>query len=277
MPYELRVPGRRAESTPPQGSHAPPSAVIDHLIDLGALDVEPLADGTVAALMPDGTTPAQVAGALGVPDVVVRPATGRDADSVWVLRPRPVRAGRVHIVPAATAGEPGALKLIDAPAFGTGLHPTTALCLEAIDEIVGSDPPACLLDVGTGSGVLALAALRLGVPRATALDLDEDALRVVAENARINGMSDRLELVLGSADAVAGRWPLVVANVLAAPLREIAPVLVRRIGHYGRAVLSGIPASAEEDVARAYRRLGMRHVRTQTRGGWIALHLQASW
>jgi ribosomal protein L11 methyltransferase len=76
---------------------------------------------------------------------------------------------------------------------------------------------------------------------------------------------------------VAGTWPLVVANLLAAPLVELAPVVVRRVGHRGRLVLSGIPSSLEPEVDRAYRRLGMQHVRVQSRAGWSALVLQASW
>jgi len=125
--------------------------------------------------------------------------------------------------------------------------------------------------------VLALAALLMGVPRALGLDLDAEALRAAAENARLNALDGRLQLVLGGPDAVAGAWPLVVANVLAAPLVELAPVLVRRVGHHGRLVLSGIPSSVEPDVDRAYRRLGMRRVRAQSRAGWSALVLQASW
>ena len=77
--------------------------------------------------------------------------------------------------------------------------------------------------------------------------------------------------------SVADTWPLVVANLLAAPLVELAPVLVRRVGHHGRLVLSGIPSSIEKDVGRAYRRLGMQHVLAQSRAGWSALVLQASW
>ncbi len=169
------------------------------------------------------------------------------------------------------------LRLIDASAFGTGLHPTTALCLEAIEEAVQIDRPDALLDVGTGSGVLALGALRLGMPRALGIDVDEEALRVAAENARLNELGDRLWLARGGPEAVAGTWPLVVANILAAPLVEMAPDLVRRVGHHGRLVLSGIPSSAEQDVDRAYRRLGMRRVSVKSRAGWIALVMQASW
>jgi len=252
-------------------------ALFDRLVDLGALDVERVDESGLAALMPDRVTPQQVAAALGREDMTVSPAIGRDAGSVWILSPRAFRVGRIRIAPAEGAADVEALRLIDAAAFGTGLHPTTALCLDALDEIIDTDRPDRVLDVGTGSGVLALAALKLGVPRVTAIDVDGEAVRVAAQNARINGLGERLDLSFGGPETLDGSWPLVLANVLAAPLVEMAPVLVRRVGHHGRLVLSGIPRSVEEDVVRAYRRLGMRHVSTTTRAEWIALRLHASW
>jgi ribosomal protein L11 methyltransferase len=238
--------------------------VVDRLIDLGALDVE-AREGGVAALLPDGVPAEQVAHALGARQFVVAPATGRDADSVWTLRPRPVRVG-AHT-----------LRLTDSQVFGTGLHPTTALCLELLEEIVTRDSPSGVLDVGTGSGVLAIAALVLGVPRVTAIDIDDESVRVAADNARRNGVGDRLETAHGGPDELTGAWPLVLANVLAAPLVEMAPVLVRRVAHQGQLVLSGIPQSVDEEVVRVFRRLGMWHARTSVRGGWAALLLRASW
>jgi ribosomal protein L11 methylase PrmA len=252
MPYRVDLPGGGADA-------------LDRLVELDALDVEISHGNAIAALMPDSVPPERIASALGVATVAVSPAQGRDDGSVWVLSLRPVLVGR-HT-----------LRLIDASAFGTGLHPTTALCLEVIDEAVQIDRPDVLLDVGTGSGVLALGALRLGVPRALGLDVDEEALRVAAENARLNELGDRLWLARGGPEAIAGTWPLVVANILPAPLVEMAPDLVRRVGHHGRLLLSGIPSSAEQDVDQAYRRLGMRRVSVKSRAGWIALVMHASW
>ena len=249
----------------------------DRLVELGALDAEISQDGAVAALMPDNVAPAQVAAALGLADVSVSAAIGRDDDSVWILSRRPIHVGRLRIVPAHLDAEPGALRLLDSTAFGSGLHPTTALCLEAIEEAVTNFIPSAMLDVGVGSGVLALAALTLGVPRVMGLDIDEKALRVAAENARLNALSDRLELARGGPDVVAGTWPFIVANVLTAPLIEMASVLIRRVGHHGRLVLSGIPVSLESDVARVYRRLGMQRVCVMSRADWVAIVMQASW
>jgi len=250
---------------------------LDRLVELGAIDAEFSSDGRIAALIPDGVTPEQVARALRAEHFSVCRAVGRDAGSVWVLSLRPIQIGRLRIVPADFHAEPGDIRLRDAAAFGTGLHPTTALCLEALEEAVDVACPDVVLDVGTGSGVLALGALRMGVRRAVGIDIDAQALAVAAENARLNALGERLQLIRGGPDAVAGTWPLVVANVLAAPLIEMAPALVRRVGHHGRLVLSGIPSSVEPDVDRTYRRLGLRHVRATSRAGWVALVLQASW
>lgn len=249
----------------------------NRLVELGALDVEPSFDHHLAALMPDRVTPDHVAGELGVAEIAVSPAVGRDHGSVWVLTPRPFRIGSLRIIPADLAREAGGLSLIDSPAFGTGLHPTTALCLEALDEIIRTTPPDGVLDVGTGSGVLALAALTLGVSRAVAIDTDAAALRVATENARVNALEARVQLVLGGPDIVTGTWPLVVANILAAPLIEMAPLLVRRVGHHGQLVLSGVADSVASEVAHAYVHLGMHKVNITSRGGWAALVFRASW
>lgn len=250
---------------------------LDRLIDLGALDAEEAGEGTIAALMPDRVSPEQVARAAGVQEISASPAVGRDDGSVWILSPRPIQVGRLRIVPSDFDAAPDTVRLIDAAAFGTGLHPTTALCLEALEDIARIAPPDTVLDVGTGSGVLALAALMHGVPQAVGIDIDDEALRVAAENARINGLTERLNLASGGPESITGTWSLVLANVLAAPLIEMAPALVCRVGHHGRLVLSGIPHSVERDVDDAYRRVGMQHRRTMSRAGWIALVMQASW
>ncbi len=195
----------------------------DRLVELGAIDAEALPGGGFAAIMPDRVEASQVEQALGTNAFSIAPVTGRDADSVWLVSPRPIRVGRLQMLPAHREPEPGAVRLIDSAAFGTGLHPTTVLCLESLQEIVQIAPVDAVLDVGTGSGVLALGALALGVPRALGIDISDEALRVAAANARLNGMGQRLELRRGGPDRLSGRWPLVVANVLPAALIEMAP------------------------------------------------------
>jgi precorrin-6B methylase 2 len=263
LPYRLDIAG-------------PPPDALDLLVQLGALDLEPVPDG-LAALLPDGVTPEAVAAALGGARVSVSPAVARDNGSVWLLRPRAVRIGSVLIASPEEAALPDALRLIDAPAFGTGHHPTTALCLEALEEILTSEQVESILDVGTGSGILALAALKLGVPQAVGLEIDAEVLEVAAENAHLNHLADRLQLVLGGPEAVEGTWPVVVANVLAAPLMDMASVLVRRVGSRGQLLLSGIPWSLVSEVQQTYQHYGIRTIGSKTRAGWTALIAQASW
>lgn len=250
--------------------------VVDRLIDLGALDVETIG-GDVAALLPDAVDLARVKAAIGRDDIRTSPARGRDGDSVWVLRPRPVQVGRLQLLPADAPVSSGGLRLVDDAAFGTGLHPTTALCLEALDDEIAAVKPARVLDIGTGSGVLALAALHADVEHVTAVDIDAHALRVAARNAELNGLESRLVLLRGGPDVVTGAWPLVVANILAAPLIEMAPELVRHVAHDGLVILSGIRVSLAREVEHVYKHSGMRPVGSRTREGWTALTLQASW
>ena len=263
LPYRLDISG-------------PPPDALDLLVQWGALDVEPVPDG-LAALLPDSVTPDAVARALDGARVTVSAAVARDSGSVWLLRPRAVRIGSVLITSPEEDAPPTALRLIDAPAFGTGHHPTTALCIETLEEILTSARVGSVLDVGTGSGILALAALKLGVPQAVGLDLDAASLRVAAENARLNDLAGRWQLVLGGPEAVEGNWPLVMANVLAAPLMDMASLLVRRVGSRGQLILSGIPSSLTSEVRQTYQHLGMRLIGAKTRAGWTALIAQASW
>ena len=253
----------------------PPADALDRLIALDALDVE-ASDDAVAAVLPDRVSEQSVTEALAPAMVTISAAVGRDDGSVWILHPRPAQVGRTLLVPSHLPAPDWALRLSDGPAFGTGLHVTTALCLEALDDLLET-PRTDMLDVGTGSGVLALAALLHGVPTATGVDIDPAALAVAAENARLNGMEARLQLTFGGPEAVEGRWPLVIANVLAAPLMDMAAMLVQRVGHDGELVLSGVHSAVASDVERTYRRLGMRHVHTLTRGGWSLLLLRSSW
>jgi len=255
---------------------APSAHALDTLVELGALDVEPVVGG-LAALLPDTVTPGEVAQALGNVAVRVSSAIGRDDQSIWMLSRRPVRFRTLQVVPVDMPAPSGAVRLVDAAAFGTGLHATTALCVEAIEDLLDAVVPARMLDVGTGSGVLALAALRRGVRRAAAIDLDPDALQVAAENARVNGLADRMWLVRGGPEAIRGSWPLVVANIRAAELIAMAQSLAWRVASQGRLVLSGIPESVVPDVERAYGRLGMKQMRVAARDGWAAVGLVPTW
>lgn len=249
MPYRVDIPN-------------PPRDALDTLVQWGALDVEQVGSG-IAAILPDAVAKKEALGAFG--EAKFSEALARDNGSVWLLKSPTV----------IVRGRP--LSMLDADAFGTGSHPTTALCLEAMEEIVAAAPVEAMLDVGTGSGILALAALLMGVPHATGVDIDRDALHAAAENGRLNGLSDRLDLSWGGPEAVSGTWPLVAANILTGPLIEMAPRLVRTVEKGGWLVLSGISAALDAEVRRPYRDAGMHHVSQSSRNGWSALIFRTSW
>ncbi len=171
----------------------------------------------------------------------------------WLKDFRPMRFGqRLWVCPAGQPpGSPHAvvLELDPGLAFGTGTHATTALCLEWLEgrPLEGLS----LLDYGCGSGILALAGLKLGARSATAFDIDPQAITATRENAVKNGLSDRLTVVERAA-AISGPFDQVVANILARPLVELAPALARHCIPGGAILLAGMLETQGEEVARAY-------------------------
>jgi len=187
----------------------------------------------------------------------------------WLQHFQPMRFGpRLWVVPTAYAPpDAGAVNLVLDPglAFGTGSHATTALCLEWLDaeadRAAGGDPGAGglagreLLDFGCGSGILAIAAALLGAERVVALDLDPQALDATRENAARNGVAARLEVAGPTALAALGgarRFDLMVANILARPLCELAPTLMAALRPGAAFCLSGILADQADEVRAAY-------------------------
>jgi ribosomal protein L11 methyltransferase len=134
-------------------------------------------------------------------------------------------------------------------AFGTGTHATTAMCLEWLDTL--DMQGRTLLDYGCGSGVLAIAALKLGCECAHAMDIDPQAVIAARQNAADNGVEGRLT-VSGSAEAVEGTFDVVVANILAGPLAELAADIAGHVSPGGRLGLSGILSEQADDVQEAY-------------------------
>jgi ribosomal protein L11 methyltransferase len=134
-------------------------------------------------------------------------------------------------------------------AFGTGTHPTTALCLEWLDEI--NPNGKTVLDYGCGSGILAIAALKLGASRATGMDIDPQAVIASRQNAVDNGVAERLSLVADDA-AIEGDFDVVIANILAGPLVQFADSITSRLARGGMLALSGVLCEQARDVRAAY-------------------------
>ncbi len=178
----------------------------------------------------------------------------KDWEREWMENFHPMRFGeRLWICPSwRDVPDPDAVNVMLDPglAFGTGTHPTTALCLAWLDglDLAGKT----IIDFGCGSGILAIAALKLGAAQAIGIDIDPQAIQASRDNAERNGVSDRLSLYLPHQQPDNLSADVVVANILAGPLRELAPligVLPKAGGHLG---LSGVLASQAESVCEAY-------------------------
>jgi ribosomal protein L11 methyltransferase len=179
----------------------------------------------------------------------------------WLKDFRPMRFGRRLWVcpggqrpPADAAGDdPVIVELDPGLAFGTGTHATTAMCLEWLESGAGSWlAGADLIDYGCGSGILAIAAVRLGARHALAMDIDPQALLATRENAARNAAADRIE-VTDDRECGGAVADVVVANILAGPLVELAPLLRSRVRTGGRLALSGLLLEQAADLTAAYR------------------------
>ena len=136
-------------------------------------------------------------------------------------------------------------------AFGTGTHPTTSLCLSYLDSLDLKDQD--VLDYGCGSGILAIAALKLGAKSATGVDIDEQALIASKENAHRNGVEDKRQLVMGTDKKLdLPQFPVTVANILAGPLAELEPIIASLTQSGGKLALSGILTEQADSVIEAY-------------------------
>jgi ribosomal protein L11 methyltransferase len=192
-------------------------------------------------------------------------------DTDWVARSleglAPVFAGRFIVHGGHDRGRlpPGGIvvEIAAGTAFGTGHHATTRGCLLAADGLLKRWRPRRILDLGAGTGVLAIAAAKTAKAPALAVDTDAEAVRVTRENARLNGVSDlvRAALVLPAAGRAGGairRFDLIFANILAGPLVALAPRLAPLLEASGALVLSGLTIDQERQVAAAYRNRGLR-------------------
>ena len=189
-----------------------------------------------------------------LPEHQIEHIADQDWERSWMENFHPMRFGqRLWIVPSwHAAPEPDAVNLLLDPglAFGTGTHPTTALCLEWLDgqELSNSD----VLDFGCGSGILAIAALLLGAPRAVGTDIDPQALEASRDNALRNGIDPARFPVYLPADLPQQATDVVVANILAGPLVSLAPQITSLVKAGGRLALSGILAEQADEVRAAY-------------------------
>lgn len=219
---------------------------------------------SLTALFPADAKPALVLMALEAFDPELdlsgaqfRTIEDQDWERAWMDQFKPMQFGRrTFIVPwnqelpdAARSADAAVVRLDPGLAFGTGTHPTTALCLEWLDalDLAGTR----VLDFGCGSGILALAALKLGAHQAVAVDNDPQALVASTDNAERNDAGERLSVYLPGAEPQ-HVYPVVVANILASALDALAPLLASRVESGGRIALSGILRGQEPELVQRY-------------------------
>jgi ribosomal protein L11 methyltransferase len=201
-------------------------------------------------------------------------------DDDWARRSQeglqPISVGRISVVPGykfQVASRTLTIVIVPSMGFGTGHHATTRLCLEALQEIDVRD--RTVLDVGTGSGVLAIAADRLGAARAVGIDHDPDAIQSAAENLALN--PDARHVTFDLVDLTASALPpadIVTANLTGALLVRSAPALAGAVRPGGTLILSGLLAHERDEVCRAF--AGMARTWEREEDGWVGLAVKKS-
>jgi ribosomal protein L11 methyltransferase len=213
-------------------------------------------------------------------DVRVAALADENWADAWRVHFKPRAVGRrLLIAPPWDLPAPNGRIVIEIEpgrAFGTGHHGTTAGCLEALEAAIERDPPSRMLDVGTGSGILAIAAARLGVASVLAVDDDPDAVACAMANAARNHVSDRVRCALADAATLREpRVPLVVANLLSAAHRRLAAQYLRSLTPDGTLLLGGILDAEAADLGGALADHGLIHRASRSVEGWTTLELRA--
>ena len=159
------------------------------------------------------------------------------------------------------------LRMDPGMAFGTGTHETTALCLTVLDELVKGGER--VLDIGTGSGILAIAALKLGAAVAEGVDIDPVAVRTAGENAALNGVQDRLTVLVGDlSDKASGKYDIITANIVANAILSLAPAVPGLMAEGATFIASGIIDSRRDEVIAGLEKAGLAVVEVKEKRGW---------
>ncbi len=239
-------------------------------------------NATVEALYPEPPD-ANLLSSLVGQSVSVEPLPDQDWIRQSELGLPPVRAGRFFLYGAHDTGRVPAgvipIRIEAGLAFGTGHHETTTLCLEAITLVGRRWHPKRILDLGCGTGVLAIAAAKLWHGHALASDIDPVATEVARDNATMNGAGPFVRVTVANglnSPAIRAHAPydLIVANILAGPLRQLAPALSAALKRGGIAVLSGLLRDQEHQVSSRYKARGLVYRTALRKGPWSALVLE---
>jgi ribosomal protein L11 methyltransferase len=263
-----------------------PHALVASETDEQALTADPAAGYRVTTHVPDDTNASaavtateqalwhlQAFGLRPLGELTVTAVDDADWTTGWREGYVAQHIGAITIVPSwleESASGP-VIRLDPGMAFGTGLHPTTRGCLLALQRL--APMPGRVLDVGTGSGILAIAAVRLGAKQVVAWDIDPAAVEASRANAEINGVGAQIDVRQGTppADPPAEPFPLVLANLVAAVLIDLAPRLAAHLVPGGRLVASGIIDTRAEEVVVALETEGLKTIERDMDGEWLTL------
>ena len=195
-----------------------------------------------------------------------------DWQNGWRKYYHPMDVGqRLAVVPSWQDYETSRVKLILDPglAFGTGGHETTNLCLEVLDERVRGGERVLDIGTGSGSGILAIAALKLGAAVAEGVDIDPVAVRTAGENAALNGVADKLTVLVGDlSDKASGKYDIITANIVANAIMALAPAVPGLMADDAVFIASGIIDSRKDEVIAALEAAGLALLEMKEKRGW---------
>ena len=213
--------------------------------------------------------------ALGIPVTFeIEGLDEKDWAESWKQYYQPIPLGRVTIVPAWQSYTPAEGEVIvrmdPGMAFGTGTHETTSLCLETLDSLVKGGER--VLDIGTGSGILAIAALKLGAKVAEGVDIDPMCVRTAGENAARNGVADRFTVLVGDlSDQASGQYNIITANIVAAAILSLAPHVPVLMAPGARFIASGIIDERKDEVITGLKAAGLTPIEVKEKRGWVCV------
>ena len=213
----------------------------------------------------------------GTLEVTKRVVDGDDWIEVWRKHFKPIKYGKIVVCPKWIEYKPESgeqVVYIDSNmAFGTGEHETTSMCIELIEEYV--TPEMTLLDVGTGSGILGISAVKLGAKKAVMTDIDTVAVLSAKHNAEINNVSEKCEIIKSDLiDGVEGVADIAVANIMAEILVRLAKDIAVQLKKGGILIMSGIIKARIDLVTKAFEAVGFKSVKVVNKGEWYALVMQ---
>ncbi|MFZ2198276.1 MAG: 50S ribosomal protein L11 methyltransferase [Thermodesulfovibrionales bacterium] len=197
----------------------------------------------------------------------------KDWNENWKKNFAPIDIGEdLTIIPSWLKKDTSRIPVIIDPGmvFGTGYHETSQTCLIIIEQISKGGHKESCLDIGTGSGILAIGAAKLGFRNVTAVDIDPMAIDAAKRNVEENSLAN-VVIKEGDIKAVEGHFDLIVANLLSGILVDIAPEILTRLNPGGKAILSGMLAGQEDDVRKAYEKAGLTLNETVVSGKWVTL------